>query len=564
MAVIPIRNIGLQGLQKDAVEQDLPINGVTTATNVRIKNRSLETWPDVSDSITFLATEEPLFADKIWRASDVVSGLIVVLADELLGQFDIDDFSDPFLVANQTRVFFYPTTGARIEIGPLSPLQATLDWHGSKNAETYILNNGKVDLPHTWDTTDASLNAMEPMVGWPTTYKCSFMDSFKNFIVAGDISINDEDAFGLVKWSHPRGPGDDQIFWDHTDPTILAGENNLAVDSRQMTAIQQLKDLMIIYFDRLAIRMQFVGGQFVMSFENIYTDDGAYSSRAMVEVNGVAYVYGFRDVYSHDGYQKKSITDLRMTDYITRNTDPKRAVDVTYRALTNELLFVVRTPVAQTELDGDKIFIYNLAHDAWTEMDVNIGGLPAIALLFTGPNIIEGELIEAWDTIAGGWNEQGALNWGGTVLSTDRETLYALSLSQKVIYDFDSTASDGVSTFRDAAMIKHTHIDLDDSGESVGDRIVYVNRVYPQLRGEGTVQFRFGVHATAQSPIDWITTVDFKISKETESDPNEADADYACDLRMAGRYLAYELTPLNGARFSMSGMDIEVDRASEV
>ena len=565
MPTIALRNIGLEGLQKDAPEQDLPANGVTSATNVRIRDRTLSSWPDVSNSITFLETENPLFADAIWRARDVLSGVIVVLADELLGQFAIDEFSSVFLVDGQVRVYFYDTDVVRTEIGPLSPLENSLEWHGSKNAETYILNNGKLDLPHTWDTTDVSLNAMIPMVGWPANYTCSFMDSFKNFIVAGDVQVDGNDRFGLVKWSHPRAPGDSQIFWDFTDPTILAGENDLAVSSREMTGIQQLKDLMMIYFDRLVVRMQFVGGQFVMNFETVFRDDGAVSARSMVEVNGVAFVFGTKEVYQHDGYQKTSISDLRMTRHIQNNTDPKRAVDVAYYAINNEVMFLVRTPVGQTELDGDRIFVFNLIHNAWTEVDVTTDGLPAVALLFTGPNLIEGELVTTWETITGGWDEQGALNWGGTVRSADREALYALSLKDNVLYDFDSDASDGSALFRTGkTLIQHTHIDLDDQGEAVGDRVIYVNRAYPQLRGEGSVQMRFGVHATAQSPIDWVASIPFKISKVAESDPDEEDADYAVDFRMAGRYLSYEIRPIGDARFTFSGMDIEVEKVSDV
>ena len=75
---------------------------------------------------------------------------------------------------------------------------------------------------------------------------------------------------------------------------------------------------------------------------------------------------------------------------------------------------------------------------------------------------------------------------------------------------------------------------------------------------------RFGVHATAQSPVDWVVSIPFKISKVAESDPDELEADYACDFRMAGRYLAYEIRPIDDARFTFSGMDIEVEKVAEV
>jgi hypothetical protein len=566
MPTIPIRNIGLQGLQKDALDFDIPASGITSGENVRIKNRSLTSFNDVIISIEVEETENLLFADGIWRDRSLLSGLIVVLADETLGQFTAAFSPEQFVVEGEVQVYFYDTTGSRTNISPASPLQTTENWHGTRNGEQYLLNNNKLNVPHSWTINESPIAPMIPLSGWPDNYRCAYMDTFKNFIVAGGISVDGIDANYRVKWSHPVSPGDTTTYWDFTDPTLLAGESPLIVDAREMVAIQSLKDLMIIYFDTEVVRMQFVGGQFVMNFETIFRDDGALSSRAMIEVDGMAYVFGRNDVYTHDGYTKRSISDGRMTLYMHNNVNPTRPVDAVFHALYNEIMFLVRTPSLSAPVDGDRIFIYNTTHDAWTETDVTNGGEPSIGLLFNGPNIVEDTLLEKWSTITQNWNETGQLTWSGAFQSVDLNTLYALSLRDDVIYDFgaDFNMTAGLSLYRDKTRVLHTHIDLDEGGNAVGDRIMYVNRVYPQIVGSGVVQFRFGVHDNPNQAVSWIETVEYKLTKADAGDPLESEPDYACDFRMAGRYLAYELTIKDDAYFSYSGMDIEVIKVGQV
>lgn len=564
---IPLRNIGLLGLQKDAQEQDIPASGITSGENVRIKDRALQSWSDVIASIEVDdPTETLVFADGIWRDRDILSGIIVILADDTLGEFDDGFEPDEFMVEGLIQVYFYDTAGVRFNISPASPLQTTERWTGSKNGEFYVINNYGLDLPHIWFINDLTPDAITPMPGWPENYRCNFMDTFKNFIVAGGIVKDGITIPGMVKWSHPVSPGDQTFFWAIDDPTILAGELPLVLNIREMTAIQRLKDLMIIYFDLAVVRMSFQGGQFVMDFETIFTDDGAISARSMVEVDGSAFVFGTNDVYAHDGYVKKSISDLRMTNFLESNVAARQPVDAVYWPIYNEVMFLARTPfVTFNTVDADRIYFYNLVHDAWMEVDVTLGGEPAIGLLFRGPNIIEpGVLNLTWDsaiTEDTNWDETGNLSWSGSFANRDRVRLYALSARNFTIYDFD--APTGESIFRQKTRIQHTHIDLDEGGQAVGNRIVYVNRVYPQIQGEGTVQFRFGVHRTANSPIDWVNTVQFKINKVDENDPNEEREDYACDVRMAGRYIAYEMTPVDDASFAFSGMDIEIEQVGE-
>jgi hypothetical protein len=550
MATLPLRQLGMTGIQKDINANDVPATGLIEARNVRIKDQSIQALSDVTSPIVVSATETLLFAEGIYRDKNLLSGIIVVLSDSSVG--------------DQIFVYFYDTSGARTDISPTIPFTVgTEQWFGFHASVFFILTNG-VDIPHSW-VHGTGGQIFSPMPGWPANYRCDFMVSYKNFLVAGGLTIDGTPSPGIVKWSHPVSPGDVTTFWDITDPTILAGENAIVDTLRVMVSLHPFKDLCMIYFDRIVWRMTFSGGQSVFNFERAFADDGAVSARSMVEVDGLAYVFGHNEVYRHDGYQKKSITDLRLTRFIANSFDPSQNVDAVYYPINNEIIWLVRTPGIASTIDGDQLYIYNLAVDAWTNADVSKNNDGSIGILFRGPIIVGGAITDTWETYAptGGdkWSEAGQLSWQGTFVNVEDDTLYAMSSQAKTIYNFDAPL--GESLYRENALISHTKIDLDEAGDSVGDRIVYVNRIFPQIVGSGVVEFRFGVSTSANSPVEWQETCLFKISKADVNDPNESAEDYACDIRVAGRYLAYEMRPIDGSFFAISGMDVEIDTAGE-
>ena len=126
------------------------------------------------------------------------------------------------------------------------------------------------------------------------------------------------------------------------------------------------------------------------------------------------------------------------------------------------------------------------------------------------------------------------------------------SVSQNVIWNMDySGATNPVTIFRRDALIEHRAIDLDELGMGA-NKIIYLNRILPQMSGAGVVKFTLGTHATPAGSITWKPPVTYDLDDDT---------DYAVDIRAAGRYLAYRIEPNDPALpalFSLSGMDLEV------
>ena len=542
---IQLRNIGMSGEIKDILPENMPINGVTSARNCRIESQSLRTFSDAREGTRFTpATVD--FAQTFWRVDG--DGVVMVKND-----------------AGTISIIFVDTTGGEIDITPAAGLTESTLWYAIQVGEWFILTNGIEDPQYT----TAALGIMVTLPGWPNAtdgetnldYKCKVIEVYKNFLVVVGVTKDGVFEPNMVKWSHPVSPGDTTTFWNFTDPTLLAGENILQEPGREILAAHPYRDTCMIYFDRKTWRMDQVGGQFVMSFQKVFDDDGILSPHGWANAHGEAYVYGRRDIYKHDGHNKTSLTDLRLTKYIYDSIDFRFDAHVEWYPKRNEVFFLSRTLAAG---DGNFLLLYNTNHDAWTESQVTFNGEGVLSTLTVGPRLATGAT--AYDDWAAEVPPPIYTDFNDatydTLDDTDQTiTVYGTSKSQEVTYDLDyiGTSPPPSSLFRENLLIEHRGIDLDDDGQTtVGDKIVYLNRVYPQIHGTGSIQFTFGVSRTANEAIVWESPVIFNLS-----DPQ----DYAVDIRIAGRYLAYRIEKvptLEVPLFSFTGMDIEIARVGEV
>jgi len=531
---IPLRQIGLAGQIKDILNSDIPAQGVRSARSCRIEDQSLRSYGNANEYLSDVAGETFLFAHPFWRASGdgwVVVSLVSGTPDTI-------------------KVEFVTLGGSKTVISPAASLDiSATEWCAVQLGEWFILtNNGGVDNPQ-W--TDTALTAMVDMPGWPTAYKCNVITVYKNFLVAAGISktAGSGDESRMVKWSHPYADGDTTTYWDHTDPTILAGETLLAEPGRAITALQSFRDSCMVYFDRRTWRADFVGGQYVFNFRQVFNDDGCVGPLSHVATHEGAIVFGHRDVYIHDGATKRSLTDGKMTRYIYETVDLSFSPVGAWYPKRNEIYFLCRS---YTTGDGNLFFIANTIHDyAWTEVVAELNGDGLLTHMAVGPRPSDGAVVYTdWTTET--YDEFGDTTFADLSGQDETVTLLGVSEGQGVVWNMDYSGSTGaVDTFRRDAMIEHRAIDLDEMGMGA-NKIIYLNRIIPQISGTGVVKFIIGTHDTPEGSISWKTAVTY--------DLDDADQ-YAVDIRAAGRYLAYRIEPNDEndpALFSLSGMDLEV------
>lgn len=520
---LPLRQVGLKGLIRDIQPHDVPASQFTGIVNMRIANGALSALPMTTPALEFAATEEPLFAHPFWIAGG--DGVVVVLRDTA--------------AASVEKVYFYNQAAVRTDITPTTALTQSDYWYATQLGEMFILTNG-LDDPQSIEVSDLGTNPLGTLPGWDTAYKCTVIENYRSFLVCCGITKSGTYKPNMIKWSHPVASDDAQTWWDITDPSLLTGENEMATAGRELVALQPLRDSLVLAFDQALWRMDFVGGQYVMQFSPVYSDDGVVSAHAMTNMHGTALVVGYRDIYLFDGQRKKSLSDGRLTRWFYQNLVVGHPVKVTYYPARNESWVLFQTA---TGTEADTALVYNELHDAWTQVDLR----GEITQLVNVPNMAQS--VESWSSSADGWDGLQATLWSDLTPEVTDTDFVGLSRTNRRLDLMDSPTG-SATFFGDRLYAEHTKIDLDESGIPPSKSVRYISRLAPQMTGTGTVRFRFGYSQRPAQAVTWSDAVDYDIEN-----------DEYVDVRLAGRYLALRLEGISGveAQFGFSGLDVEVE-----
>jgi len=433
------------------------------------------------------------------------------------------------------------------EISPPGGMQLSPYWYGTQIGRYIILTNG-IDVPHTFDLSDQLTATLVPMDGWPVEYTCRVIEVYKNFLFASGITENGEEFPLRVKWSDPFIDGSSPLFeWAINDQT-LAGERDIEAPARQVRALQPLRDSLMIYLDAQTWRCDFVGGQFLFNFGKVFTDDGIASAEGWTNVKGKAVVFGEHDIYLHDGFNKQSITDGRYTNWITANRENERPVWVEYFAQTNELFCLFHL---KDTGEAEVMLIWNELRDAWTEyysVDGERNGI--FTQLLVGPNL-EAVAVRYNDPEAQiRYGEAEKLRYADFIDPNEGFRLYAVSRANDALHNV--LARTGDFTIPRRSVIERRELDLNELMGTVGNNVKSLLRMYPQMQisGGGRLLFTVGASQVLNGAIHWENPIPF--------DPS---TDYAVDMRVSGRYLAYRITadPLDPPEFwTLSQIDFEM------
>lgn len=531
--LIPVRQFGLSGEIKDVQPFDLPLNAVRSARNCRIEDNAVRTYSNSIEFMSDVASETPVYAKAFWRQSGN-EGQIVV--------YEVDP-------GPTIEIRFVDRAGTETDITPLSAPSTSDCWYGVQLGDWFILTNG-VDDPLQ---TDTALTRMVTLPGWDTDYKANVIEAYKNHLVAVDITKLGTAKPRMVKWCHPFADGDVTTDWDHTSSTNRAGETTLSEPGRNLVGAQQVRDSLMLYFDRKTWRADFVGGQFVFDFQQVFTDDGIVGCNGHVTVPEGAIVFGYRDIYLHDGFTKRSLTDGKNTKYLYDVLDLSFEVSGAYYPKRNEAIFLCRTNPSG---DGNLLLTYDMLHDAWFEGLAEVNGDGILTQVFVGMR--PASSVTGYDD----WTTETIDSFDDTtyadlMVGDETVTLFGLSSTQGVIYDMDYQGTDpsAVSIFRDEFLIEKTAIDLDELQNGVGKNVIMIGRIYPQISGSGKVNVTVGSHMRANASVDWGSPVEF-----------DMDSEFAVDCRVSGRYLAIKFEPVPGEDvplMSLSGFDIEWEHVGE-
>lgn len=419
MAYVRVPNCGSAGVIKDLSKHELPLPAWTDANNVRFLDGYAQQF---------------LGHGSAYGTPAVIPYHVVPV---IVGS------TRYWLYAGAEKIYAVTITGGAAVHTNLTRQTASVDvnYTGVPNAWTScllsgipILNAGNlVDPPQQWDLNIA--NRMTTLSNWPANTFCESLRSYKNFLVALNVTKAGVNFRHMVKWSTPAEPGSVPATWDPADQTQDAGENDLASSPGDIIDGLQLRDSFMIYKEDSIWRMTYVGGIYVMDFQQVTGTSGALNRNCIAEVDGFHFVLTGSDVIVHDGQNATSILDKQARRALFQDFDVS-AIDrafVCKNPFLNEVW--VFYPQAGNSIPN-KALVWN-----YRDKTVSYRDVPAVHHANYGS--VDGALSDSWDSDGDPWNSDLTL-WNGPDFTPNTTRVLMASNAQK-LYLLDTSASfDGV------------------------------------------------------------------------------------------------------------------------
>lgn len=533
MTILPLRNLGKIGVITDVNAVDLPPEALTSARNVRFRNGTItnaHVWREAIGSPSG-GTPVLLFQGKKTNAGDI------------LGYVTSDGKA------------YHVVNGTADEVTPpaYSPATSTATRTFTTLQGVYYLNQ-EDRVPWYFKSTSTDY---ANLTNWDANHRCKSLRSYKDFLIALNITKSGTVYKNLVKWSNIALYDAVPDSWDPADLTKSAGENTLAEIQTDIMDGMPLRNSFIIYATDQAWSMEYTQGVEVFQFFKLFGDRGIVNTNCVTEVDGVHFVFDKDDLYMHDGVSPaKSICDKRVRDYIFKDMDLTKATKffVHHEKTAGEVWFCFNTKKSGLKWPGadctycNYAAAYNYVEDTWTFHDLpNVSSMIAVSWQVTPT-----------------YTSSSALTYDGTgtsyaeTIPNNTYNSFGASIAQGTIATTRITQCDsGLGTtlpfqaVSELVVVPYTErlgLDLD---EIVPEIRTYKNyrSIYPQVTCEDTsapFSFKFGGVDMPQQSVEWESLQSF-----------EPTTDYKIDTRARGRYLSWYFQGANNNSYTLSGFDLD-------
>lgn len=415
-------------------------------------------------------------------------------------------------------------------------------WTGGFLNGIVVANNG-VDKPQYWATVDQAV-LLQDLPNWPANTKCATLRSFKNALVALDITKGATRYPTMVKWSHPADPGTVPASWDETDPTKDAGEFSLSETPGYCIDAVPLRDINIIYKQDSVWGMQFIGGVFVYRFYKIFSDFGMPTRDCAIEfTSGKHLVFTGDDLVVHDGQSAQSIVHGRLRRVLRTIGDAQ--LPSCYMALhrnAKEVWFCFRRQSDAT-VGADTALVYN-----WMQNSLTLRTLPGCTYVQLGRVDPVQPQETTWTATIGDW-EGKDLAWGETLPSPMAQELIGITPGALRVLDHSSQDVE-------PGFLEKTYFGIQMQATKPPDMssVKFIRRIWPRFLGiSGQVlQIQLGACMGVAEPIVWEPARQFIIGTDTK-----------VDCTLSGKLFGIRIISQNTAPWKLNGLDADVTLVSQ-
>ena len=533
MTVLPLRNLGKIGVITDLNAVALPPEALTSARNVRFSNGNITN-------------------SHVWREAVASPGggtPVLMFQGERLNVGDILGY-----ITKSGRVY-HIINGVSDEVSIAAYVPA--DSNAVRSFTTlqgvyYVNQEDRVPWYFKSTSTDYA-----PLPNWDANHRCKVLRSFKDYLVALNITKSGTQYPNMAKWSNIAQYDAVPDSWDPADLTKSAGENTLAEIQADILDGQTLRNTFVIYATDQAWTMEYTAGPDVFQFFKLFNDRGIVNTNCVVEVDGMHFVFDDDDLYMHDGVSPaKSLCDGRVRNHVFRNMDLAKAEKffVHHEKSASEVWFCFNSKNSDLKWPGSSCTycnyaaVYNYADDTWTFHDLpNVSSM--VPLSWQNSLLYDTATGLTYDTTGSSYSDTVPNNTNNTFAASNAEG----TIASTRICQVDSGLGTALpfASVSELAVVPYTErlgLDLDELVPEIRSYKNY-RSIYPQVTCEDTsapFSFKFGGVDNPQQSVEWDTLQSF-----------EPTTDYKIDTRSRGRYLCWYFQGANNNSYTLSGFDLD-------
>lgn len=537
MSIVPLRGLADIGVVKSAAYTETPPNAWTVANNVRCHNKRVKRSPVFRTYQSVLSTSVPyaFFGAHPSTASDAF--FYTDLAGQVYRRISAGTTANVTSATHTNSNQTYPVTNAQLGDNTLINRQDEQPWYITPVLANFIA-----------------------MPGWTSTHTAKSIRTYKDFIVALNITKTGVNYPYMVKTSDSTpDTGVMPTSWDHTDPTKLATENVLNQLSTPLVDGWPLGDDFFLYTSDGVWKMSFRGDSNIFDYRDTGIGKGVINANCVVNAKRMSYVFGFNDIYRHDGIMQESIVEASLKEYVFRTIDRSKADRCfTFHDERLNTIYFCYPSATDTEATWqnatqcNRAVAFNYENNTATLVDMpNVCGVAYASPLVT----------DSWTTITGAWSAHSEFwaSFDDSVLLLPMLAAGVLAgtpaIANSAIYSFD-LISDSDAFFPslpvDTAItppvtLAREDLDLDEMGLGIA---VYKNirSLMPQIRSSALVDIRFGYSMVPNDAMTWGAYQSF--------DPT---ADYKVDTMTGGRRVGFGIRYTSTSTdFELSGIDLDI------
>lgn len=524
MALIPLRNIGAGGLVPDQQPYDLDLTQFASGNNVQFASGR------IGKALGYTQVSSLAFQPNH------VAGWFV-------------DGANTLIIGSNNRLYRYNGTSVTDVTASAytSGYNNTQHWMTNQIGTGFIANNMS-NKPQYMAASDVRF---ADMPNWPTNLRAYALRPYSSFLVMPGYTDGSTEYPYTVRWSDEFDSTGVPGSYDITSTTNLAGENVLGGRFGKLIDCLPLAGTNIVYAERGAYAMSYIGAPLVFAFRELFDDDGIIHHGAVAVFDNRHFVVGRNDIYIHDGSTKQSIADRRVKEAFFGELADTRSVFVLAETLKNEIWVCFANKNAADSLTANRAYVWNWTSNAWTFRDV-----PNIRSIALGPSIGGGGAGDGssaqWDSLNVAWDSWSSL-WSDIGAETVARNTRIFSAGHGGSKLFSHNETYGASGSAYTAYLEAPKIDLDQVLQRATRNQLQIKQIIPQVHGTGTLTFKVGSSNSPQGPVAWKTTKVFNV-----------ETDYKVDTRVTGRYLAIRVESSDVAGYwDLGGFDLDVEEVAE-